>query len=143
MRELKPLHPELIPQALEKAKRYRLLNEPLEAESICRDILAADPDNQDALVWLLLALTDQIALGRTSAKKQARELIPQLTSAYQRAYYQGVLAERIGKALWRSQKPDSGYRAYEAMSDAMEFFEEAEGLSEADNDDAKLRWRVT
>ena len=35
MFELKPLSREAIPRALEKAERYRLLNEPAEAESIC------------------------------------------------------------------------------------------------------------
>ena len=56
MYELKPLSREAIPAALEKAHRYRLLNEALEAESICRDILAADPVNQEATVTLLLAI---------------------------------------------------------------------------------------
>lgn len=55
---------ELIPQALAKAERYRLLNEPAESESICGDILAADPGNQRALVWLLLSIADQMAFGR-------------------------------------------------------------------------------
>ena len=57
MFQLKPLSKEAIPAALEKAMRYRLLNEPGEAESICHDILGADPDNQEALVTLLLALS--------------------------------------------------------------------------------------
>ena len=43
---------------LEKALRYRLLNEPLEAESICLDVLQAEPANQEALVTLVLARTD-------------------------------------------------------------------------------------
>jgi len=50
MAELKRLHKDAIPAALEKAERYRLLNEPGEAESICLDILAVDPDNQRALI---------------------------------------------------------------------------------------------
>jgi len=44
---------------LTKAERYRLLNEPEEAESICRDILDVDPTHEAALVNFLLALTDQ------------------------------------------------------------------------------------
>ena len=59
MFELKTLAAEAIPRSLEKAERYRLLNEPAEAESICCDILAVEPDNQQAIVTLLLALTDQ------------------------------------------------------------------------------------
>jgi hypothetical protein len=63
MPELKPLSKEAIPAALEKAVRYRLLNEPAEAESICLDVLQADPDNQEAIVTLLLALTDRFEKG--------------------------------------------------------------------------------
>ena len=59
MFELKPIEKGSIPRAIEKAERYRLLNEPVEAESICRDILDVDPENQKALVVLLLAITDQ------------------------------------------------------------------------------------
>ena len=54
MFELKPLTADAIPRSLEKAERYRLLNEPGEAESICEDILRLDPDNQQALIALLL-----------------------------------------------------------------------------------------
>ena len=61
MSELKKLSKEAIPAALEKAERYRLLNEPGEAESICLDILAIDPENQRAIIMLLLALTVALA----------------------------------------------------------------------------------
>ena len=57
--ELKTLSPESVPRALAKAERYRLLNEPGEAESICLDALQVDADNQEVLAMLLLALTDQ------------------------------------------------------------------------------------
>ncbi len=59
MFELKRLSEDAIPAALERALRYRLLNEPAEAESICHDVLRIDPENQEALVLLLLALTDR------------------------------------------------------------------------------------
>jgi len=55
MFQIKPLSKENIPAALEKAERYRLLNEPMPTESICLDILEADPENQKAIVTLLLA----------------------------------------------------------------------------------------
>jgi len=67
MFELKHLSPEAIPAALEKALRYRLLNEPAEAESICHDVLTIDPENQEALVMLLLAITDRFGKGTESA----------------------------------------------------------------------------
>jgi len=59
MFELKKMSREGIRRALGKVERYRLLNEPWEAESICQDVLQAEPDNQEALISLLLAMTDQ------------------------------------------------------------------------------------
>ena len=140
MSELKPLKPELIPNALEKAERYRLLNEPAESESICRDILVADPGNQRATVWLLLSLTDQITFGRQGAAQEARSLLAKLESDFERKYYAGVIAEREGKARLRSGQPRSGFHAYELIQRAMRHFEEADSLSAADNDDAILRY---
>jgi len=140
MSDLKPLLPELIPQALQKAERYRLLNEPAESESICRDILAVDPGNQQALISLLLSLTDQIALGRSGAASEARKVLPQLAGEYEQAYYLGVICERSGKARLRRAGPGSGFHAYDWLRQAMDHYERAEGLSAPDNDDAKLRW---
>ena len=60
MYALKPISDASVSGALAKAERYRLLNEPNEAESICRDILAVEADNQQAWISLILALTDQI-----------------------------------------------------------------------------------
>ena len=140
MSELKPLKPELIPQALQKAERYRLLNEPAESESICRDVLVADPGNQRALVWLLLSLTDQIAFNRHGAAQEATALLGRIESHYEREYFAGVIAEREGKARLRSGQPRSGFHAYELLQRAMRHFDEAERLSAADNDDAILRY---
>ena len=75
MSELKQLSPQAIPAALEKAERYRLLNEPREAESICLDVLEADPDNQQALITLLLAVTDRFSKGYGVSDTQAKELL--------------------------------------------------------------------
>ena len=58
---LKPLSHESVTGALAKAEHYRLLGEPAEAESICRDIVEIEPENQAALICLMLALSDQIA----------------------------------------------------------------------------------
>ncbi len=55
MFDLKPLTPPATPAALEKAMRYRLLNEPGEAESICLEVMAVEHCNQKAQVMLLLA----------------------------------------------------------------------------------------
>jgi len=48
-----------ISRALATAEIYRYLNEPEETESICRDILAVESDNQAALRMLGLAMAHQ------------------------------------------------------------------------------------
>ena len=97
MRELKPLSRDAVDAALAKAERYRLLNEPGEAESICLDILAVDPANQGALIMLLLALTDQFG-EIANAHQRARDTLSGLESEYDKAYYAGIIAERRAKA---------------------------------------------
>src|SRR2546421_10403547 len=94
MRQLKPISSEAIPRALSKAERYRLLNEPQEAESICLDILATQPDNQQALVMLLLATTDQFGSGSGKGPGDARAVLGQLREEYERQYYGGLICER-------------------------------------------------
>src|SRR2546422_7066390 len=94
MFNLKPLHPEAIPAALEKAVRYRLLNEPGEAESICHDVLRIEPDHQQALVTLLLAMTDRFDRGYAVGETQFKDLLSRLHDAYERAYYAGIICER-------------------------------------------------
>ena len=91
--ELKPISKAAVSEALEKAKRYRLLNEPALAESICLDVLEVEPENQRALVTLLLAITDQF--GHGAARGQARELLPRLKSEYEQRYYAGIIWERV------------------------------------------------
>src|SRR3954469_11131088 len=105
MSQLKPLSAEAIPAALDKAERYRLLNEPGEAESICLDVLQVDPENQDALITLLLALTDQFP-HESSSKVVARagELAARLTEEYDRAYYSGIIRERRAKAVLHHER---------------------------------------
>src|ERR1700722_16262182 len=76
MNDFKPISPDAVPLALEKAERYRLLNEPAQAESICLDVLAVDPDNQRALVMLLLALSDQFLTGPADCIRQAEAVVP-------------------------------------------------------------------
>ena len=98
MFELKLLSIDAIPEALEKAERYRLLNEPAEAESICLDVLKADPENQKALITLLLAVSDRFGKGYGVGATQAKELLGRVKGAYEHAYYSGILAERRAKA---------------------------------------------
>src|ERR1700749_2856464 len=97
MPELKQLHKDAIPAALEKAERYRLLNEPGEAESICLDILAVDPENQHAVITLLLALTDRFEKDYGVSDTQTKELLARIKREYDRVYYSGIVAERRAK----------------------------------------------
>ena len=78
MFQLKPLSKDAIPAALEKAMRYRLLNEPAEAESICLDVLRTDPANQQALVILVLAVTDRFSKAYAVGDSQAQEIVARL-----------------------------------------------------------------
>ena len=142
MFELKLLSIEAIPEALEKAERYRLLNEPAEAESICLDVLKADPDNQKALITLLLAVSDRFGKGYGVGDAQAKELLARVKGEYERAYYSGILAERRAKAKLAQGTPGSKFYAYDGFRDAMSCFEKAETVRPPGNDDALLRWNT-
>jgi hypothetical protein len=140
--KLKPLTKESLGKALEKAERYRLLNEAREAESICLDILAVEPDNSQALILLFLSLTDQFRAGRSTAVPHAREVLRRIRGDYEQAYYSGILAERRAKARLNQMSEGSNHAAYELLREAMGWYEKAEGLRPAGNDDALLRWNT-
>ena len=141
MFELKPLSPAAIPAALAKAERYRLLNEPAQSQSICEDVLRADPSNHQAMVTLILALSDQFPHHHAHTAARALELVSQLPTDYERWYYSGLIAERRGRALLEHSGP--GARAAgEWLQDAMQAYERADTLRPPDNDDARLRWNA-
>lgn len=142
MFEIKPIHAASIEKSLEKAHRYRLLNEPWQAESICLDVLTIDPENQQAINILLLAVTDQFDRRLSNRYKQARELVPRLKYPYRQAYCEGLICERRATALFRRGGPGSGGVAYEWYRRAMDNYEKAEALSPEGNDDAILRWNT-
>ena len=141
MFDLKPLRKDAIPAALDKAMRYRLLNEPAEAESICLDILRADSDNQQALVTLLLALTDQFAGGAVSST-QADEVLGRVSDPYEHAYYAGIISERQAKVKLAQNFPGARSYAYDLFRDAMRLYEKADANRPPGNDDARLRWNT-
>ncbi len=142
MAELKRLHKDAIPAALEKAERYRLLNEPGEAESICLDVLTVDPDDQRAIIILLLALTDRFDKDYGVSETQTKELLTRMRSDYDRAYYSGIVAERWAKMKLRQHTPGCRFQAYDLLREAMHWFERAEPLSPSGRDDAILRWNT-
>jgi len=136
MFELKPLHHEAIPAALEKANRYRLLNEPGAAESIYLDILAIDPNNQEALVNIVLAMSDRFSKDYGVGEGRIQDYLLKIEGDYERAYYAGIIYERRAKAVLEK----GGINAYELFVQAMDWFEKAEAIRPAGNDDAILRW---
>jgi hypothetical protein len=138
---LRPISRDSVDGSLAKAERYRLLNEPNEAESICRDILEIDPENRQARVSLILALTDQIPQDPT-AFSSAINAIGGLESAYDRAYYSGIAWERRAKAFHGGGAHGSGGYVYDWLVKALHLFDEAERLRPAGNDDAILRWNA-
>jgi hypothetical protein len=138
---LKPISLESVPSALAKAERYRYLNEPNEAESICCDILEVEPDNQAALISLVLALTDQISQDSRAFSK-AIATSARLAGVYDRAYYAGIAWERRAKAHYYNSGQASNHYAYEWMVQALRLFEEAERHRVPGNDDAVLRWNT-
>jgi hypothetical protein len=142
MFSLKPLHKEAISGALAKAERYRLLNEPGEAESICLDVLQIDPDNQQALVMVLLALTDQFDHGVSGCLAHARAVVPRLHADYDRAYYSGIICERHAKAQLRTGGAGSLTMALASFREAMSWYERAEAVRPPGNDDSLLRWNA-
>jgi hypothetical protein len=139
---LKPITREGIPAALQKAERYRLLNESSAAESICLDVLAVDPKNQEALISLLLSITDQFAEEPAEGVRRAREVLPRLDEEYERLYYAGIICERRGRAQLHRGALGSAEVAIQWFREAMTWYEQAEKMRPAGNDEAILRWNT-
>ena len=140
MVHLKRISSDGIGTALDKAAHYRLLNEPLHAESICLDVLEVEPENQRALITLLLALTDQFPSKLYAAFQQAEQLLPRLTSEYDQHYYEGIVNERWASAQLERGTASKSLAAW--VGRAMKSYEEAERLSDGANPDPILRWNT-
>lgn len=136
--KLKTISRSGIPQAITKAEMYRYLNEPEETESICRDILAVEPENQAALRMLGLAMADQFCGGHLDRCLEAESVFQSLADPYERLYYTGLLHERKAKAQLRAGEPLR--ILVPLVENAMACFEQAEKIRPQDNDDAILRW---
>lgn len=141
MVEIKTLNKGAIPAALEMAKRYRFLNEPEEAESICLDILTTEPDNQDALIVLLLSLTDKFAQsGPVPSFDQAKAIVDKLGDSYCKSYYLGVIYERRAKYHLRQGGPGAGTVSHDWFVKALNAYDEALTSCDPDNQRTVLRW---
>src|SRR5215471_17969514 len=71
-----------------------------------------------------------------------RLLIEQHESEYDRAYYSGIAWERRAKAYYEADGPGSSGYVYDWIVKALQFFEKAEHLRPAGNDDSILRWNT-
>ena len=139
--ELKPISIAAVPKAIKRAEQYRLLNEPEQAESICLDILAAQPGDQHALTVLILAVTDQFGReGSGGGVRLATEHVNRLDDEYQRYYYGGLVLERQARAYLTRGR--SRVAAYDCFRDAMDQYEKAERIRPEDDDSALLRWNA-
>ena len=130
-----------IPAALDKARQYRSLLEPEQAESICLDILEVEPEHHEAQRVLILALTDQFShSGQMLDAKRVLKLIDALPEEYERLYYRGLVSERRGRAMLNESMSRSF--AYEYFREAMQWYAQAQKLHHAHNDDPILRWNA-
>ena len=140
--ELKRLNREAVPAALKKAEHYRLLNEPRQAESICRDILSVEPAHRQALITLVLALTDQFGDETARRAEEAQRLLEQVPDGYERSYYMGLVCERRATSYLNQHVMGSQGWAYEWYRRAMDWYEKAARVRPPENDDAVLRWNA-
>jgi hypothetical protein len=140
MFQLKSLTPSAVPAALAKAERYRLLNEPEQCQSICEDVLRADPHNHAARLMLILAITDSFP-HTTEEAARAMNLAAGLPTDYERCYYSGLVAERRARALL--SHGGMGRRGATLwLHQAMAEYDKADTHRPPDNDDARLRWNA-
>ncbi len=139
---LKEIPRESVGLALEKARHYRVLNEPNQAESICLDILSVEPENQEALTTLILALSDQFERRLAHRFNHARELLAGLDDEYSKRYYEGIICERRARAQLRRGGVRVGPAARDWLDRAMDSYERASELAAPGNPDALLRWNT-
>ncbi len=139
---IKPISRQGVAAALQKAHRYRLLNDSVAAESICLDVLSVEPDNVEALVMHVLAITDQFSTAQAADRARARIAVARLTDPYQSAYYNGVICERWAKAMLHRAAPESAEMAYDSIEKALVYYAKAEGVRAPGNDEVILRWNT-
>jgi hypothetical protein len=88
------------------------------------------------------SLTDQFGDHASGAAQEADEILRRLGNDYERAYYSGIVRERRAKALLDRGGPGAASSVYEWLREAMSWYERAEALRPAGNDEAILRWNT-
>src|SRR5260370_23152118 len=135
--QLKSISKAGIPEAIAKAELYRYLNEPEEAESICRDILAVDPAHQLARRMLGLAITDQFIGATIDRDAEVESIFQSLRDPYEQLYYTGLLLERHAKTHLLIGYPP--HILLPLIQEPMHCFTESDKILPASNDDSILR----
>jgi len=96
----------------------------------------------EAIILLLLSLSDQLSENIPETLDRAWGLLSRLGDEYLHSYYQGILFERQARVYLRRASPGSGFSAYDLLREAMRLYEKAELLRPAGNDEALLRWNT-
>jgi len=135
--ELKRLADKNLDAAITLAKHYRDLNQPEEAESICRDVLEVAPENADAWRTLGLALTDRFPSAWMTLFDDACGAFGKLPSEYERVYYVGVAWERYAKAQLEAGRAHNAIHAFE---EALGRFDDASRLAAPGDPAPTLRY---
>jgi hypothetical protein len=138
----KPISAGTIDDALAKAERYRLLNDPREAESISLDILSTAPDEQRAVVTLLLSITDQFKDDLLPNVQRAKAMLDRLDSEYSQYYYSGIITERWAKVIMADDSLCKDRRVHDGLKEAMTWYEKAESVRPPNNESSILRWNA-
>ena len=140
--DIKPITREGVAAALQKAHRYRVLNDSTAAESICLDVLGLEPENVEAIVMHVLSITDQFGSGQAADLRRAGLALAPLLDPYRSAYYNGIICERWAKSMLQRKVPRAEERAYEWIEKALGWYEKAETMRPPGNDEAILRWNT-
>jgi tetratricopeptide (TPR) repeat protein len=135
--ELKRLGARNLQSAVNLAKHYRDLNQPEEAESICRDVLDVAPENEEALRTLGLALTDRFPTAWMSLFDEACATFAKLPRAYERMYFTAIAWERYAMAQLAAGRAHNALHAFE---EALKGFEKADSLGSPDDPAAILHY---
>ena len=112
-----------------------------ETESICLDILELDPNHRSTLDLLLRCRIELLKKGLPQSVARAQELIPQLDSDFDQAFYSGMIREAQARYLLEKRGRATSGVAYSWFRHAMDDFAAASNL-DAGRVEPKLHWNA-
>ena len=141
MFELKKISPQYISNALMKAEKYRYMNHPKTSESICRDVLEIKPEHQEAIILLIISISEQFADRKkySASLRNAQEWLPLIEDEYKKIYLSGLILERWAKANIHIL---AGADLYEFFQEAMDFYAKAEKIRPVEDESCILHWNL-